>query len=81
MRHLGLDVAVEGGLGDPPLVRGEDLRQLVGDGQVELVEGAALEEGAGALKRLEIIKRVDVEKVLVSIRVREIISRDVCQRR
>ncbi len=48
--HSDLDVVVEGGLGDPPLVGGEDLRQLVGDGQVELVEGAALEEGAGALK-------------------------------
>ena len=50
MRHIDLDVAVKGGRGDPPLVRGEELRQLVGDGQVELVEGAALEEGAGALK-------------------------------
>ena len=40
MRHIDLDVAVEGGLGDPPLVRGEDLRQLVGDGQVELVDRA-----------------------------------------
>ena len=50
MRHIDLDIAVEGGLGDPPLVRGEDLRQLVGDSQVELVEGAALKESAGALK-------------------------------
>ena len=80
MRHVDLSVVIEGGLGDPPLVRGEDLRQLVGDGQVELVEGAALEEGAGALKRLEIIKRVDVEKVLVSVRIWEIVSGDVCQR-
>ena len=50
LRHIDLGVGIEGGLGDPPLVRGENLGQLVGDGQVELVEGAALEEGAGALK-------------------------------
>ena len=58
----------------------QNLRQVVGNRDVQLVEGAALEEGAGALKRLEIIKRVDVEKVLVSVRIWEIVSGDVCQR-
>ena len=60
---------------------GEDLRHVVCNGNVKLVERAALEEGAGALERWEIIQGMHIEEVSVGVRVGQIVSGDISQRR
>ena len=57
----------------------QNLGQVVGNRDVQLVEGTTFEEGAGASQGREIIQGVNVEEVSVGVRVREIIARDVGQ--
>ena len=59
------------------LVTLQQLRQVVGDGNVQLVYGAALEEGAGALQGGELVQRVHIEEVLVRVGVGQVIPEEV----
>ncbi len=47
-----------------PLIAGHEFGQVIGDGLVQLVDGAALEEGAGGGQRGELVQRVDPEELL-----------------
>jgi len=64
---------------DFPLEVGQNVGKLISNGYVKLVERAALEKGAGALKCWEIIERVNVEEIPVSVGIRKIITRDIGQ--
>ena len=66
-----------GGLLRPPLVTGHQLRQIVGDGQVELVDWAPPEEGAGGLEAGKVVERVQPEELPVRLGVGQVVSRDV----
>ena len=57
----------------------QNLGQVVGNRDVQLVEGTTFEEGAGASQGREIIQGVNVEEVSVGVWIREIIARDVGQ--
>ena len=62
-----------------PLEVGQNVGKLISNGYVKLVERAALEKGAGALKCWEIIERVNVEEIPVGVGIRKIITRDIGQ--
>ena len=52
----------------------EQFWQFVGDGHVQLVDGAALEKRAGRLQRREIVQGVQPEKDLVRVRIGQVVS-------
>ena len=66
-RNLNFHLGIESCLIYFPLVVRENLWQFVRYGHVKLVEGTSLEESAGALQRLEIIERVNIEEVSVGV--------------
>jgi len=61
------------------LVLAHELGQVVGDGHVQPVDGAAPEVGARGGQLLELEQRVEAEEVAVRVRVREVVPRDVGQ--
>lgn len=59
------------------LVFADKFRQIVGNGDVQLVDWAALEVCAGFCQLLEIVKWIQTEEVEVDLWIGQIVSRDV----
>lgn len=59
------------------LVLADEFREVVCDGHVEPVDGAASEVRAGGRQLLEVVQRVQPEEVSVGLRVGQVVAGDV----
>lgn len=59
------------------LVFADKFRQFVSDGDVQLVDGTALEIRAGFRELFELVQRVQTEEVEVDLWVGQVVARDV----
>lgn len=59
------------------LVLSDELWQVVGNGDVQLVDWASLEVRAGLGKLLELVERVEAEEVEIDFGIGQVVARDV----